>query len=188
MGYDVGQATASTTLKTGVSDYSVASKTLDVSTSKETRWENSEWTKRLGYYKLIAPLKQAADALADWTVGRGWITDRLTRVKLDRITGWGEDSFKSILWNMLVVKKINGDAYAEIIRDDEGNLINLKPLNPQTMVTIVNKKGIITKYEEMNFATGEPTRSYDPSEIFHISNDRIGNEIHGTSIILDKSP
>ena len=70
------------------------------------------------------------NALATWSLGRGFETDPDTQAILDGITGWGEDTFNSILWNMLVTKKVMGDAFAEIIRSDEtGEIINIKPLD-----------------------------------------------------------
>ena len=56
------------------------------------------------------------------------------------IRGWGEDTFMSILWNMLVIKKIGGDAFAEIIRDEEtGRILNIKPLDPSVITIVVDK-------------------------------------------------
>lgn len=185
----LGKSTT-TELKTGVPNYSVSYKSVDeAGASKETEWLNSNWSKYLGYYKSIPELKQALDALAIWTAGKGWTAEStLTKTYLDMIRGWGEDSFDSIMRNMIVTKKLNGDAYAEIITHngkplkEGGKLINLKPLNPGRMKNIVNDKGIIIRYEEFN-NKGEVVNKFRPEEIFHIVNDRIANEIHGISII-----
>jgi hypothetical protein len=119
-----------------------------------------------------------------WAVGKGWTADPETTVLLEYIKGWGEDNFDQILWNHIVMKKINGDAFAEIIRADDKDktLINLKPLNPQMIEVIVNKKGIITGYNELD-SKGNQKRRFKKEEIFHSSNNRVGSEIHGTSII-----
>ena len=171
-----------TDMSNRVVDYSVPTQTLDVaSDTKETEWTNYDWPKQLGYYKTIPELQKSIGSLALWTVGKGYTSDDPTRITLDRMRGWGEDSFTQIMWNMIVTKKISGDAFAEIIENDRGTLINLKPLNNEKMKTIVNAKGIIIRYEQI-LLNGK-TRRYKPEEIFHISNDRLGDEIHGTSVI-----
>lgn len=180
---DIKQTTT-TDLNTAVSDYSVPSKNIDeAGSNKESYWINPNWSKYLGYYKTIPEFKEAIRALARWTAGRGIETDKRTKVILERINGWGEDSFQSILVNMLIVKKVNGDAYAEIVRNKKGTLINLKPLNPTNVRIVVNNKGIITRYEEYDPSKKEVKRKFQPSDIFHISNDRIANEIHGVSVL-----
>lgn len=180
------QATAITNLDTRDLDFKVGGKVLDNAQTKEFTWENPNFTTYLGYYKQIPELKKAIDALAMWTAGKGYKTDTNTKVKLERINGWGEDTFQSIMENMLVVKKFNGDAYAEIIMDDDGNLFNIKPLNPQTIRHVVNGKGVIQRYEEITInadGSKDVKRNFKPEKIFHLCNDRVGNEIHGTSVI-----
>jgi hypothetical protein len=88
---------------------------------------------------------------------------------------------------MIVVKKINGDAYAEIIRDNsekgKGQLINLKPLNPSNVRIVLNKKGLIIRYEEYDTSSKQTKRKFKVSEILHLCNNRVANEIHGVSVI-----
>lgn len=179
-------ATTTTALKSGVPDFSLGGAAIDEAGDQpETYWYNSEWKDRLAYYNTIPDIKQAIDSLAKWSFGKGWETERedtILKTRLQKISGWGEDTFDSIMMNMLIVKKVNGDAFAEIIK--KGNaLINLKPLNPETIRTVVNRKGIIIRYDELTTKGNKVRRSYQPEEIFHISNDRIANEIHGKSII-----
>lgn len=146
-------------------------------------WTNPLFTRNLGYYKTIPELKKAIDALATWTVGKGWTADANTTVELEHISGWGEDTFDSIMWNMLVMKKINGDAFAEIIRDeDTQTIINIKPINPERIRIKVNSKGLIESYEEIG-VRGQKIREYQPKDILHLSNDRVASEIHGISVI-----
>jgi len=169
-----------------VTNFSVDTKQTDgVSESGETRWYNSDFTKYYGYYSKIPELKRAIDSLSTWTCGKGYTTDTATEVLLNNITGWGEDCFNSILWNMQTIKKVNGDAFAEIIRNpNTGTLINLKPLDPASMVTIINKQGIITGYEQITKLGGaKAVKKFMPQEIFHISNDRVADNTHGTSIV-----
>lgn len=180
--YDVYNTTT-TTMDSDVKNFSVNSQALDEpNVSGETTYDSPYWNEYLGYYKTIPELKQAVDALARWTAGKGYKTNPITEVILEHITGWGEDTFQSIMTNMIIVKKINGDAFAEIIRADNGTLVNLKPLNPRNIRIVVNKKGIIIRYEELNNKQ-QITRKIEPDKIFHISNNRLANEIHGVSVV-----
>lgn len=176
-----------TDMQNVVEDYQVAAETIDEASGlEETSYLWTNWSTWLGYYKKIPELKKAIDAYATWVLGKGWTAEAETQVLLEHITGWGEDTINSILWNMLVVKKINGDAFAEIVRDDEnGEVINLKPLNPANMKVIVDEKGIIKRYELTNKTSKKGTiiQKFDPNQILHLCNDRIANEIHGTSVI-----
>jgi hypothetical protein len=159
--------------------FSIGQRTLDeAGTQKETEWSNDYATKGFGIFDQVPEFKEPIKALIRWSVGRGYETDAMTRAILENLTGWGEDSFQSIMTNLLITKKTNGDAYAEIIRNDGGTLINLKPLNPINVKTIVNQKGIITRYKVKNLGKGYTIK--ETSEILHLCNDRIANEIHGT--------
>ncbi len=178
---------AATTTTSTVTDYSVSHKIVDEpSKTTETTWENPYWSKYLGYYKQIPEFKEAIRALARWAVGRGYNCDTRTSIILDLIKGAGEDTFQSIITNHIITKKVNGDSYAEIIREPKsGILINLKPLNPGTMRTVFSKKGMILRYEEFDPSSKgkEAIRKYEPSEIFHSMNDRVANETHGISVL-----
>lgn len=175
MEYDI-TSTTQTSMATVVKDFIVKLMTLDKSQDqKETIYDNSYFNQYLGYYKIIPEYKTAINAYATWVVGKGWTSDTSTKLMLENISGWGEDTFISIMWNMLVMKKIQGDAFAEIIRNDKGKLINIKPLGTLRIVT--NKEGKILRYEDI-----ETNIKFNPTEILHLCNDRIGNEIHGTPI------
>lgn len=166
--------------------FSVASKQPDsAGEQNETTWCNPKFSAYFGYYKTIPELKKAIDALATWTAGKGYKCSPATKVILDHIKGWGEDSFQSILMNLLVMKKINGDSFAEIIRDDKKNtLINLKPLNPGTINIVTNKQGKIIRYEQIDKRTPKSAPvKFQPEEILHLSNDRVADEIHGVSVV-----
>lgn len=183
---NISKATASD-MTNKVTDYSVGAKSTDAATGqKETEYMNSKASQYLGYYKTIPELKKAIDALATYTCGKGWTTDDRTNIILGHITGWGEDTFNSISWNLFVQKKVYGDAFAEIIRSEKtGELINLKPLDPSAMKIVVDDKGIIKRYEQTN-KTPEGSQKilkFKPQEILHLCNDRIADEIHGVSII-----
>ena len=180
---DLNKTTTGTITK---EDFSVSSQTLDVASStNETFWDNTDFPQNLGYYKTIPELKKSVDTLAMYTTGKGWTADSLTTAILDQIIGWGEDSFDSIMQNMIIIKKINkGGSFSEIIRNPaDDSLFNLKPLNPETMRTVLNPKGILIRYEELGANGNKTGKKFKPEEILHLVNDRVGNEIHGTDVI-----
>ena len=174
-------STTTTDLANSVDTYSVSPKSTDSASSTETRYTNPNFTKYYGYYITIPELNSTINALATWVLGQGYETSRFTKITLRHINGWGEDTFLSILWNLLVTKKVNGDAFAEIIKDkNSGILINLKPLDPAKMTIVCNGKGRITGYEQ---TTTTGVTKYKPEEIFHICNNRVADNIHGQSMI-----
>jgi len=175
--------TSTTELTSKVDDFSVSAKTLDEAGTMETWYNSPNWSEYLGYYKSIPELKKSVDALACWTAGKGFKANNHDLVVLGNIIGWGEDTFSSIMQNMIIVKKINGDSFAEIILNPKsGTLVNLKPLNPSSIRIVVNNKGLIIRYEELNLK-GKAIRKIETKDILHLSNDRIANEIHGVSVI-----
>src|SRR3990167_2965706 len=177
--------TTTTDLTGSVSDYSVDLKTTDgASGTEETSYSNANASKYFGYYKQIPELKKAIDALALWVSGKGYIADTQTKLILEHITGWGEDTFDSIISNMVVCKKVYGDAFAEIIRDkDSGLLLNLKVLDPASITIVADESGIVKRYEQTSKAKDGKTKKFEPNEILHLCNDRVADEIHGTSVI-----
>jgi len=173
--------TTTTDLDGAGTEYSVSAETLDSATTDETFYDFPNASEYLGYYKTIPELKGAIDALAIWTVGKGLETDEQTNNLLENLTGWGEDSIQAILKNMIVQKKVFGDAFAQIVRNDNGTLINLIPMYAGDMRIVVDKKGIIKRYEQRQ-TTGKPIK-FKPEEILHLCNNRVGNEIHGVSVV-----
>lgn len=168
--------------KSTFKEYTVDAKTLDsASGQKETRYNNPNWTQWLGYYKQIPELKAAIDGKAKWTVGKGFTASPGNTFILNQIKGFGVDTFNSIIENMIRTYHINGDAFAEIIRDEDKELKNLKPLNPGSMTIVANAQGKIIRYEQ-TLANGEKEK-YNPDKIFHLAKGRLADEIHGTSII-----
>ena len=69
---DISTATYGNLENTGT-DYSVAPQTTDgPSESKETEYINQKWSQQLGYYKEIPELRTSIDALARWSIGKGY--------------------------------------------------------------------------------------------------------------------
>ncbi len=77
---------------------------------------------------------------------------------------------------------IGGDSFCEIIRDDEGNLINLKPLNPGKVKIVTNRKGVVIKYKILTTEKAAEI-PFEPEEILHLARNRVADQVHGVSVI-----
>ncbi len=184
---DIGSAVASN-LSSVMIDFSVAPQSTDgIQDQKESRHLIENWDQNLGYYKSIPELRAVIDARADWTVGKGYQgvgdSKEMTELNLLIIKGIGNESFNSILHNMNRTCDIVGDSFAEIMRDDFGGVINVKTLDPGTMVIVADGKGIILRYEQNSKTQGKKPRKIDPSKILHFSRNKIADEIHGISLV-----
>ena len=168
-----------------IDDYQVTPRDTEGAASpKETEYTFPNASKQLGYFYEIDELANAILMKAIWNVGKGWKADSSITSDLNNIVGWGKDTFDDILFNMSVQMSIFGDAFCEIVRNEDGALINLKPLYTGIMRIIVDEKGMIKRYEQWS-RVGEKDikREFKPEEIFHLSNNRIGDQIHGLSDI-----
>lgn len=173
----------SSDMTNSITDVTVDSLEVDgVTDQDETTYSNTDWGQQWGYFNSIPDLKEAILMKATWLCGKGWEADAETKVILDHITGWGKDTFDEILFNMIVISRIGGDSYCEIIREDE-KIINLKPLNPNYMKIVVGRDGRIKRYEQINKTQGSKNLVFQPEDIFHLSNNRLANQIHGISDI-----
>lgn len=171
-------------LKNQMVDYSVDAQSTDAAgDQKEFTWQSSAWTTNLGYYKTIPELKSAIDTKATWAIGAGFEALEPTELLLSTIKGNGKDTFNSILKNMIRIMTIDGDSYAEIIRDKDGVLVNIKPLAPDSIVSVQNNKGRFIRYEQVSKIRGNNNKKFKPERILHLSRDRIADEIHGMSVI-----
>tara|TARA_Y100000310_G_C20546554_1_gene745870 strand:+ start:43 stop:1173 length:1131 start_codon:yes stop_codon:yes gene_type:complete len=172
--------------KNTITDWSVtAQSTEGPEDQKETTYDNVNWTTYLGYYKTVPELASAIDAKATWTIGKGFMADEITTMQLSAITGWGKDSFNTILENAVRTYHVGGDSFCEIIRDpeDPNRIINLKPLDPGNIRIIANRKGLILRYEQLNRIAGTKNKRWKPEDMFHLARNRVADEIHGVSII-----
>lgn len=172
----------STDLANAISSFEVATATTEgVSENNEHRTYFKDFPKWLGYYKNIPKMRVAIDAKARWTVGRGYMADEVTTMLLDRIKGYGKESFNTILENMHRVMNINGDSFAEIILDDQDVILNLKPIDPLSMVIVSDRKGMIIRYEQIE-KTGSELKTigkFKPERILHFTRNRTADEVHG---------
>ena len=163
-------------------DYTVPPETTDgPDGTTEHVWQMEDWQENLGYYKKIPELRVAIDTKVNWTIGAGIEADPLTLLHTSMIKGNGKDTFTTILENQARVAKLAGDSYAEIITNDEGIILNLKPLDPSTIAIISDKKGRIKRYEQR--FKKKTIHKFQPNEVFHLSHDRIADEVHGNSIV-----
>ncbi len=174
----------SSNLTNAMTDFSVGAQQTDGATGQdETEWMNTHWSIWFGYYKTIPELKSTIDTRAKWVIGKeGYEADPKTKKIMDNWIGWGKDTPNQLIKNMVRTYYVGGDFFAEIIKS--GNkVINLKPLDPGSIKIIVNGKGILQRYEQVNKIEKRPPTKFKPEEIFHLANNRFADEIHGTSII-----
>lgn len=155
---------------------------------KEYKWQNTRAAIQWGIFNSISQLKSALLMKSTWTVGKGYTTNSYTSVILDHITGHGKETFEDVLFNMEVIKRIYGDAFAEIIRGKpsnefpKGKLLNLKILDNASMVIVTDDKGIIIRYEQVN-KSKKDVIEYKPEEIFHLQHNKLVDQCHGLSDI-----
>ena len=179
----IGGAVASD-LTNAMTDFSVSSQTTDAQGEQdETYWTDTNFTQYFGYYKdeKTPEITSVIDAKAYWTMGKGFQADEITTMLLDTIKGNGFDTFNTILENMIRVSELGGNAYAEKIYDDEDNLINLKPLDPAVMRHVLNRQGMIIRFEQLSKTKDQP-KKFKPEDIFYLPRNRIADECHGTGI------
>jgi len=179
--FDLNKSTT-TNFTSNVPDFIVQSKALDVdSDSGETYYYFGEANTNLGYACAIPEIYSACAALCTWAFGKGWETDARTKVEFEHFTGRGNDTFGTIMWNHEFIKLVVGDAFAEIVRKEgnEETIVNLVPISPER-VRIVSKNGRIKRYEVWD---GGDWETIEIEDMYHSSNKRIGDQIHGTSQI-----
>jgi len=152
--------------------YSVDSKDTDTANGETFYIPN--WAKYHGLYRAIPELRQVINKLASWTFGRGIKADEKNKAKLDKIKGFGKDSPRGVLKNLWRTAMICGDSFAEIVKDNQGRMTNLKPLNPGTLKIIYSSAGTIARYKQKDVET-----PFDIEEIYHLSYERIADEGHG---------
>lgn len=180
---NIGSADESN-LTSAIKDFSVDSMQTEAEGSnKESYFYFTKWAQYYGYYKQVPELKAAVDAIAKWTIGKGFTSDAMTTAILENISGYGEDTFNTILKNMIIVRQIAGDAFAEVMRDKNGRVINIKPLDTGAMAIVADEKGLIKRYEQITKIKGNKNKKFEPEDILHLVKNRVGDSITGTSII-----
>ena len=146
----------------------------------ETIWQNPNWNEEWGAFMDTAEYQNALLMKGIWNTGKGWTADARTESILNHFTGWGKDSFDDIIYNTDVISMVCGDSFCHKVM--VGDLIaNLKPLNPGRMRTIVGQEGRIIRYEQLGMTGKEVFKKFEPHEIFHLSYNRMSDQIHGIS-------
>ena len=182
---ELNVSSATTTNFSGrVPDYIVESIALDQANAgenNETYWYFQNAQQYYGYYLTIPEIFSAANALATWTVSRGWKTeDPMMKVQLEHVKGNGKDTFTQIMWNHEVVKLIVGDAFIEVKRGKNNRIINMIPISPERVRVVFFKSGWIKRYDVWD---GSEWRAVNKDNMIHSSNKRLGDQLHGTSQI-----
>lgn len=189
MSMDVKNTSTSSDLDQTLKIQTTNPKDVDgASALKETKWQSSNWTKYNAYYAEHISIRSVIIKLAMWAMGTGHTADEATKKITDRVTGWGKETFDEVMNNQIRIEHANGDSYAEIVttdkkklKKDASNLLNLKPLNPGSMVHIINSGGILERYEQ-NLSNGK-VKKFKIDQIFHLCLNRTADEIHGTGDI-----
>ncbi len=166
-------------------NFSVDAQSTDGPTEqKEKVWMDNNFTSYLGYYKdeKTPEITSVIDAGANWTWGKGFDADPETTTILEHTNGIGFDTFNSFGENGERTLSLGGNFYAEIILDEDGELINLKPLDPTVMRHVANPQGIIIRFEQVSKVKGKKPKKFNPEDIFYLPRNRIADEIHGTGI------
>lgn len=180
---ELNLSSATTTNLAGtVPDFIVAQKALDaVSPNQdETYWYFDKAPKYFGYYLQIPEIFSAANALATWSVSRGWTCpDSFQKIVLEQIRGHGKDNFSQLMWNHLVTKLIIGDSFIEVKRD--GNLIvNMIPISPERVRLVFGKNGLLKRYDTWN---GTKWNEIKIENMLHSINKKVADQMHGISQI-----
>lgn len=145
---------------------------------------SSEFLKWMGYVQKIPLLGSILNANVDAVVAswrcKGEHASEMADI-LDRMVGNGKENYPAIMKNMLMISKIGGDSYAEIIYSGndpkEGDIEDLRILNPDNIKQNI-KNGRIKSYEER-----DGDGKWVPEGIFHLAYGRIGSAPHGRSTI-----
>ncbi len=138
-----------------------------------TRWspEFDKWNK---FYRRVPEFRLAVNKIVTRTFGRGFKGAAAELKKIDQIKGFGKDSGRSVFKNIWKVALICGDGFGHRIRDTQGRQTNIKPLNPEIVVIVAAKNGILSHYE-----IGTDRTRIELEDMYHLSYEREADEIHG---------
>ena len=180
--FNLGLATT-TDFQNQVPDFIVEAKALDAANDggEETFVYFDKATENFGYYFKHPQVSSPINSLATWSVSRGWKAKAtLMKVQLNHVTGNGKDTFDTVMWNHQVTKLINGDAFIEVVRGGKLNILfNMINISPER-VKVVYVGSRIKRYEIWN---GKKWVKKAVEDILHSQNKRIGDQVHGTSLI-----
>ena len=179
---DLSEATT-TNFTAKVDDFIVEQKSLDIANPVDGEFYHyfAEAKNNFGYYFSIPEIYSAANALATWSVNKGFTTkDSKLKQELENVRGQGNSSFIQIMWSHEVVKFVVGDSFVHVKRNNGGVIANMIPISPEQMRIVYGKNGLIKRYDTWNGKKWMPIKIED---MLHSSNKRIANQVHGTSQI-----
>ncbi len=171
----------STTAETNRDNFTVDEHALETSGDGEQKITFPDATKYQGYMRTIPELKSALYSLGIWVCGKGQEISIVDKPMWSKIEGRGNEVITSILLDHFVMSKGIGDSFLQIIRNDNGTLVNLLAIGAERM-TVIEEKGLIIRYEVL-LQNGKIDK-LQPNEVFHKTNERMGNENRGTSVII----
>ena len=111
-----------------------------------------------------------------WAFGQGWtVKSKKMELRLSAIDGNGKETFDAIIQNHGNICIGHGDSFCEIIRNEDGELVNLINISPERVKTIfVGSR--IKRYEIWNGSEWVKKRIRD---IFHSMNKKLGDSTKG---------
>jgi hypothetical protein len=178
--YNLSNST-NTNFTANVPNFVVQAMALDVSNSDgETYVYYDKAAENYGYYYNWPQIASRTNALCTWAFGQGYTTEnRRTAIILQGITGNGKETFGTIIWNHGNVKLSHGDSFCEIVRNEQGELINLISISPERVKTVYKGSRIIRHeiYDGMNWVKKKTC------EILHSFNKKMGDAVRGTGEI-----
>lgn len=157
-----------------------------------SRWQ-TDWNLFMGSPKLYSAILMKAI----WTVGKGYTADVRTMEQTKIVDGNGKETFKDILFSMVVTKQVFGDSYAEIIWNDEKKRdwpINLRILDASRVRKVFDRDGRIKAYDLLKpskgligkikdaLKGGVAFERFEREDIFHLTHNRFAASMHGRSV------
>jgi len=171
-----------TDFKNQVPDFIVEAMALDVANvdNGETYVYYDKATENYGYQYNHPQIASRLNSICTWAYKQGWTTpDSAMGIILKKIDGNGKETFPQIVWTHGNTKLGHGDSFTEIIRNDNGTLINMINISPERVKTVFKSTRII-RYEIWN---GTKWVEKKLSEMWHSMNKKLGDSTRGTGDI-----
>lgn len=183
--------------------HTIPNTSFNIQGTGETKVSNDRFQKDWNAFSGVSKLRSAIIMKAIWTVGKGYTCAEQVQNQLNLIKGFGKQTFRDIIFSMIVTKQVARDAFAYKVTDEsmrsawnpEG-IINLIILDSSQMIQVYNGAGQLIHYElhtprpnntifekAKNFVVGKAKITiYQPEEIFHLTHNRFAGETQGRSV------
>lgn len=149
-------------------------------------------------YKRESWVRACIDAIARASTSNGFrlvtvdpndprpLMRRETRKIMDLlVTPNPDDSFSDIIYEIIVDLHLYGDAYVEIVKDENGKPVSMYNIYAPSMKVLVNKHGTVLGYvQDTNSQFGGRTQKpivFDSTEMVHFRLPNPGNAVYGLS-------